>query len=78
MNISGIIVTTAPGRERSVVDEIDKMANIEVHDASKERTVVAVIETETPGDAAVIFRQVHDVDGVLNVALSCSYEVEEN
>ncbi|HEC15697.1 MAG TPA: hypothetical protein ENI99_03855 [Sedimenticola sp.] len=77
MNISGIIVTTAPDMKDAVVTEIGNMQNIEVNDASLNQTVIATVEVETLGDAAAIFKNVHDITGVTNVSLACSYEVEE-
>ena len=77
MEISGIIVSTQPNKKESVITEIDKMENVEVHDSSLDYKIVALIEAGTPGDAAVIFKNVHDIKGVLNVSMVCNYSTEE-
>lgn len=77
MNISGIIVTAMPDKKESVLSVMNGMESIEVQDASLDHTIVAVVEADTPGDATGIFKEVHDIEGVTNVGLTCSYDVDE-
>jgi nitrate reductase NapD len=76
MNISSVVVRTRPERAAAVRARLAELPGIEIHAATPEGRLVATIEDTTTALAADTFVRLHDVEGVLSVAMVYQYSDE--
>lgn len=70
MPLSGIVITCRADLTSSIVSSIKESGVAEIHGASPEGKVVAVIEAPSMEEEARIVRSLAVMDGVINVHLA--------
>lgn len=77
MNVSSIIVKTAPEHLDEVMDSVNALDLCEVHFNDESGRIVVTIEGETTGEEMTRLRQIQGLPHVLSADLVYSYSEEE-
>ncbi len=70
MNICGCLVHAAPGTAESVAHAVDAMHGVEVHARTEDDRLVIVVEDTAQKTAAEVIMDMHQIPGVLSLALT--------
>jgi len=78
MNISSAIVYVIPDRLDEACSALVKLPGIEIHARSPEGKVVVTIEDSDTSLASATYIALHDVPGVMSVAMVYQYSDDES
>jgi nitrate reductase NapD len=78
MNISSAIVQIVPARLDETCAALSEMPGVEVHARSPEGKVVVIIEDSDTTLATNTYVALHDVKGVMSVAMVYQYSDDES
>lgn len=78
MNISSAIVHVVPGRMEAAVAAMTAMPGVEIHARTPEGKVIVTIEGDGTDSAATRYVELHDVPGVMSVAMVYQYCDDES
>ena len=78
MNISSAIVHVAPRRVDAACAILGAMRGVEIHARTAEGKVVVTIEDDDTNSAADTYVALHDVPGVMSVAMVYQYSGNES
>lgn len=76
MNISGIVLRARPERAAAVRDSVAALPGVEVHAATGDGRLVLTLEDAGSASAADTFVKLHDIQGVMSVAMIYQYSDE--
>jgi nitrate reductase NapD len=76
MNISGIVLRTRPEHAEEVRATLAALPGVEVHAATGDGRLVLTLEDAGTASAADTFVQLHDIRGVMSVAMIYQYSDE--
>jgi len=77
MNVSSIVVRTAPENVNTVMTEINSIDLCEVHFHDPVGKIVATIEGESVHDQVELMKRIQDLPFVLNANLMYAYSDQE-
>lgn len=77
MNVSSIVVRTAPENSAKVIESINALENCEVHFHDAEGRVVATLVGEEIQDQMNLLKRVQAIPNVLNAHLAYTYCEDE-
>lgn len=69
VNICGVLVHVVPDRRFALRDELNALPGVEVHAMGDEGKLVVVVEDTDDELASATINRIHDIKGVLSVAL---------
>lgn len=79
MNISGIIIRTFPEKMDSVIAALSSHNHTEIYETQKETgKIIAVIEEENTEREVEKFKTIHNIPGVISVAMAYHHFEDEN
>ncbi len=78
MNISSAIVYVIPGRMDEACSALVQLPGVEIHARSPEGKVVVTIEDSDTSLASATYIALHDVPGVMSVAMVYQYSDDES
>lgn len=78
MNISSIVMHVASGHLSNVCSSLGAMPGVEIHAATKEGKVVLTIEDRNTRSASDSYIALHQVPGVLSVAMVYQFSDDES
>jgi nitrate reductase NapD len=73
MNISGIVLRARPERLADVERSLAALPGVEVHAATADGRLVVTLEDAGTASAADSFVRLHDISGVMSVAMIYQY-----
>jgi nitrate reductase NapD len=76
MNISGIVLRTRPEHSGEVQATLAALPGVEVHAATGDGRLVLTLEDAGTASAADTFVRLHDIRGVMSVAMIYQYSDE--
>ena len=76
MNISGIVLRTRPERAGEVRATLASLPGVEVHVVTGDGRLVLTLEDAGTASAADTFVKLHDIRGVMSVAMIYQYSDE--
>lgn len=76
MNISGIVLRARPENAAEVRDSLAALPGVEVHAATGDGRLVLTLEDAGTASAADTFVKLHDIRGVMSVAMIYQYSDE--
>lgn len=76
MNISGIVLRTRPEHAGEVRATLAALPGVEVHAATSDGRLVLTLEDAGTASAADTFVRLHDIRGVMSVAMIYQYSDE--
>jgi nitrate reductase NapD len=77
MNISGIVVKTAPENREVVIEALKASGLCEVHLHDEQGTIIATVEGEDTGEGVKKMREIMNIPHVLCANLAYSYHEDE-
>jgi nitrate reductase NapD len=77
MNVSSVVVKTAPEHLNQVIAEINAVAGCEVHFSEPSGRIVVTIEGETLGEEMQTLTSLQDISHVMGADLIYSYSEDE-
>lgn len=69
MHVAGVLLRARPEAVAAVHGALVRMPGVEVHATTGDGRMVVTVESAGAGAAADVFSALHDVDGVVGVAL---------
>jgi len=76
MNISGIVLRTRPESAAEIRNSVAALPGVEVHAATADGRLVLTLEDAGTASAADTFVKLHDIRGVMSVAMIYQYSDE--
>ncbi len=76
MNISGIVLRARPARLEAVRSALAALPGVELHAATADGRIVITLEDAGTASAADTFVRLHDIRGVMSVAMIYQYSDE--
>ncbi len=76
MNISGIVLRARPENAAEIRDSLAALPGVEVHAATGDGRLVLTLEDAGTASAADTFVKLHDIRGVMSVAMIYQYSDE--
>jgi len=77
MNISGVLVTAAPGKTERVCKALEAMEGVEVRHTLGDGRMVVVLERESTHDEVKTVRGMYGIEGVISAVMTYHYFEEE-
>lgn len=76
MNISSVVLRARPGELEEVRRSLASLPGVELHAATGDGRLVLTLEDAGTGSAADTFLRLHDIRGVMSVAMIYQYSEE--
>lgn len=76
MNISSVVLRAQPAQLGAVQDALAELPGVEVHAATNDGRLVVTLEDAGTASAADTFVKLHDIRGVMSVAMIYQYSDE--
>ena len=77
MNISGIVIKTAPENRETVIASLQGSGLCEVHLSDEQGTIIVTVEGEDTGEEVKKVREIMNIPHVLCADLAYSYSEDE-